>query len=30
MGLIIIAIIREIGRLGILSVGDITIFVPFP
>ena len=30
MGLIIVAIIREIGRLGILSVGDKVLFIPFP
>lgn len=30
MGLIIVAIIREIGRLGILSAGDKVLFIPFP
>ena len=30
MGLLIVAIIREIGRLGILSVGDKVLFIPFP
>jgi hypothetical protein len=30
MGLIIVGIIREIGRLGILSIGDKVIFIPFP
>jgi hypothetical protein len=30
MGLIIVATIREVGRLGILSIGDRVINVPFP
>lgn len=30
MGLVIVATIKEIGRLGILSVGDRVINVPFP